>query len=370
MCIRDSLQTVPARNVFGDGEPIDVVNVIAWIPGTANTKAVLFVGHYDTFPTTPGGNDATSAVATMLETARALQAGPPLANDVLFLFTDGEEPSDRFGANGFASIPGIIDRLGLVVNLEATGGKGASTLVETGGPRSWLVGNYAAAAPRPTAFSFLTDLSRMLGDIGTDFDVFRNAGLPGMHFVYLRCAPIYHTMADDAASVGAASLRHHGTNSLAIARRFGDLDLAAAPDSGDAVFFTLRPLFVRYGVVWGVVAAALATALLAWALARGPIPIGPSARAAGASLLGSLAGAVVGTVLWLIITAMRSSPGVEEAYAYLAALLALCAAATRWVTGRLDGTLETAIRSHGRVALWVVLALITVSYTHLRAHET
>ena len=46
------------------------------------------MAHYDTFPTTVGANDNSAAVAAILETGRAILAGPPLRNDVILLFTD------------------------------------------------------------------------------------------------------------------------------------------------------------------------------------------------------------------------------------------------------------------------------------------
>jgi Zn-dependent M28 family amino/carboxypeptidase len=57
--------------------------------------------HYDSVATGLGASDDTSGVATLLETARALRAsGRRLANDVIFLFTDGEEQG-WMGATAF-----------------------------------------------------------------------------------------------------------------------------------------------------------------------------------------------------------------------------------------------------------------------------
>lgn len=355
------LQSVPARDFYGDGGPLDVVNVVAWIPGSANTRAVLFVGHYDTFPTTPGANDNSTAVATMLETARALRAGPRLANDVVFLFTDGEEPFHRFGANGFAAVPGLVDTLGLAVNLEAIGSDGASMLVETSGSQSWLVGGYAAATPAPAAFSFLTEITALIGTLGTDFDVFSHAGVAGMHFVYLRGSPIYHTMADDLDSVRLGSLQHHGDNALAIARRFGDLDLTTVPDPDTAVFFSLRPFFVRYATPWAVAFALLAVGLLAVALAgarraRG-LRWGAVARFAAVSAGGALVSAALGAAAWMALASVRPTPGIVESSAYLAALVAAAALLARWLEARLAG--PDAVARYGSVTLWTLLALLT-----------
>jgi acetylornithine deacetylase/succinyl-diaminopimelate desuccinylase-like protein len=82
-----------------------VQNVIARLAGTGGTKAILLLSHYDSAATGPGASDDGSGVATLLETARALQAGPALKNDVIFLFTDGEE-AGLLGARWFSSSTG------------------------------------------------------------------------------------------------------------------------------------------------------------------------------------------------------------------------------------------------------------------------
>jgi len=58
------------------------------------TGAVLFVAHPDSVAQGPGGGDNATGAATLLETARALTSGPPMRNDVIFLFDDGEELGD------------------------------------------------------------------------------------------------------------------------------------------------------------------------------------------------------------------------------------------------------------------------------------
>ena len=355
------LQTVSAPNVFGSGEPVDVVNVIAWIPGTANTKAVVLVAHYDTVPETPGANDNSAAVAALLETARALQSRPPLANDIVFLFTDAEEPSGpsgHFGARAFASVPGLVDDLGLIANFEANGGSGASMLVQTNGPRSWLVNEYTSAAADPVVFSFLTEVTELIGEVGTDFDVFNDAGVPGLHFAYLRGSPIYHTQADDVDSVGAGSLQHHGANAVAVARHFGDTDLAAVFPPGDAVFFTIRPFVIQYPAAWALWLAAAAAAGFGLAARGSRQRIAGVIRSGGVSLLAPLVGAAAGTFLWMVIAAVRSTPGVVESYLYLAVLLGVGVFVARWLDDRI-GHSNTSTRRLGRVSVWVALALLT-----------
>src|SRR5690242_6626538 len=72
-------------------EASSISNIVARLKGTQNGKAVLVDGHYDTVPEAPGASDDGAAVAMMLETMRALKSRAPLNNDVIFLFSDGEE---------------------------------------------------------------------------------------------------------------------------------------------------------------------------------------------------------------------------------------------------------------------------------------
>jgi hypothetical protein len=358
------LQAVAAPNYFGNGEPVDVVNVIAWIPGTANTKAVVLMAHYDTVPTTPGANDNSAAVAALLETARALQAGPTPANDIVFLFTDGEEPAGRYGSSAFAASD-VLAELGIVVNFEAIGGSGASLLAETNGPERWLVERYAATDPGPAAFSFMTELTRMIGKIGTDFDVFAEAGLPGMHFAYVRGSPIYHTPADDIASVSRSSVQHHGSHALSIARHFGELDLSALPESGRAVFFTVGTIFIAYPTAWALPLALLLVAglVLAVLLLRRRQQLAATPRqvvaSTGVALLAVVVAAIAGTIVWVSLGAMRSSRGVPESYGYMVVALAVAAATGAWVTRRFDRA--DATQPQAWITLWVLLALVTTA---------
>lgn len=352
------LQAFTRGNYFGRGEPVRVVNIIGRIPGTANTRAVALLAHYDTVPTTPGANDNSAAVAALLETGRALRAGPSLRNDVYLILTDGEEPAPRFGAGALVSDRRVLERIGLVVNLEASGRGGPSLLAETSGPERWLVDELARADPLPAAFSVLTGTTRLLGDLGTDFDAFRNAGVTGFHFAYLHGSPIYHTDADNLDSVTRGSLQHHGEHALGIARHFGRLDLTEARPSDAAVYFTVGPLLVRYPAGWAIPLAVVALVIGAVGQWRRSGTRATAAAAVALRLLRTLAagllGAVAGTLIWLFITTTRSTPGAIESYLYLACILAVAV----WVAARIARNRE----GHGRydpVWVWIALALLT-----------
>ncbi len=84
--------TVARHSLSGPDTWAVVNNIVAKIPGTQPTGAVMIVAHYDSVPSGPGAGDDAASVAAILETLRALKAdASPLRNDLVVLFTDGEE---------------------------------------------------------------------------------------------------------------------------------------------------------------------------------------------------------------------------------------------------------------------------------------
>jgi hypothetical protein len=242
-----------------------VENVLARLPGSGSGgKAVLLMAHYDSVPTGPGAGDDASGCATLLEAARALQASdPPLANDVIFLFTDGEEQW-WMGATAFVDAHPWAKDVGLVLNLDAEGQTGEPNQVSDIGPNDgWLISQLAQADLDPLANSLVAEFYRRVEQGTNDFtSVFREDGYPGF-LVGGYGGAAYHTALDDPAHIHLGSLQHQGSYALSLARRFGDLDLTADHD-GDAVFFNVLgthflvhyarslvfPLVILAGLAW------------------------------------------------------------------------------------------------------------------------
>jgi hypothetical protein len=221
-----------------------VHNIVARLSGANNTKAVLLVGHYDSVPVSHGSNDDGSAVATILETLKAVKAGPPLNNDVIALITDGEEVG-LLGAKAFVEEHPWAREVGLVLNFEARGSSGPVMMFETSSGNGWLVNEFASAAPRPIASSLTYDIYKLLPN-DTDLTIFKMAGLPGMNFAYIDGVTQYHTQLDSFENTNADTLQHQGSYALALTRHFGNLNLVniKAPD---IVYFDLFGKFlVRY----------------------------------------------------------------------------------------------------------------------------
>lgn len=358
MGIAVEAQTTNAPNYFYGGDSVPVVNVIGRIAGAADTGAIALVAHYDTVPTTTGANDNSAAVGTLLETARALLAGPPLDNDVMLIFTDGEEPSPRFGANAFVSGSSAVGEIGMVVNLEATGRTGASLLIQTSGPEAWLIDGLDRSQSPPAGFSFLTETSRLLGEIGTDFDVFSDAGIPGLHFAYLHDSSSYHTAGDNIDSVDLGSLQHHGLHALETARRFGFYDFSQATPDGGKVFFSVGSFLVHYSSRWAIpmmlVALAGAATGFTHRFRHGDFPT--ELQRVGVTFAGLLFAAVAGTLVWMLIAAARSMLGLIEGYLYFGAIAAAVGGGMLWIASRFPAL---APGRHAPVLLWLALTVLT-----------
>jgi hypothetical protein len=236
--------------------PVVVRNVVARLNGTNNTRAVLLVAHYDTVEGSPGAGDNGSSVVALLETLRALKAGTPLKNDVIFLFTDGEE-SGLLGAHAFASQHASSKDVGLVLNFDARGNRGPVLMFETGENNGWAIKEFARAAPSPFTSSLFPDLYRLLPN-NTDFTVFKNQGLQGLNFAFIDGHAFYHQATDTIENLDPRSLEHLGSYALSLTRHFGNLDLTRGISGGNAIYFDLLgSIVVPYPRNWAVPLALL-----------------------------------------------------------------------------------------------------------------
>ncbi|HEU4596152.1 MAG TPA: M28 family peptidase, partial [Pyrinomonadaceae bacterium] len=209
--------------------------------------------------------DATG-VAAILETLRAVRA-TPLRNDLIVLLTDGEELG-LLGAEAFAAGHPWMRDVGLVLSFEARGAGGPSMMFETSEGNGLLVREMARSAPSVVANSLMYAVYKRLPN-DTDMTVFKDAGAAGLNFAYADRITHYHTHLDNVEELDERSLQHHGSYALALARRFGHLDLRETRER-DAVYFNLLgTFFVNYSEVWALPLAALAAVLFVCLLILG-----------------------------------------------------------------------------------------------------
>lgn len=357
-------QSTKAPDFFGvPGATVDVINIMARIPGSDPSKALLLMAHFDSVPTTPGANDNAAAVGVLLEVGRILVEHSAIANDVILLFPDGEEPSPRFGSPAFVADHPWSDDVGFVVNLEAAGGSGPSSVAEVSGPGRWVIDGYAGAAS-PVAYSFITEIASLIGGFGTDFDAFQDQELPGIHFAYMRGSPIYHTMDDSIQNVSRESVAHHGSNVLGVLDALGDVDLDAVPTSDRGVYFTVgRSLLGQYPVPWaipiGLAAVLLFAAALGYGLRRNELQFG-SALVNALGVFGVMfVVAIVTTLIWLVVSGLRPSMGVFESYVYLVLLVLLSGGAWTLLQRRRRRAGAPNDLFAGTVMVWLLFAFLT-----------
>ncbi|HEX7333052.1 MAG TPA: M28 family peptidase [Pyrinomonadaceae bacterium] len=245
-----------------------VQNIVAKLEGTASTRAVLLVAHYDASPFSFGASDDGAAVVSLLETLRALKAGPPLKNDVIFLATDGEEIG-LLGAIAFVQQHPWAKDAGVVLNFEARGDHGPSVMFETSDGNGWLIEEFARNVHRPVANSLSADIYKLLPN-ETDFTVFKQAGMKGLNFAYIEGVAAYHSSLDNMENLDERSLQHHGMYALALARGFGNSDLNGPINSSEAVYFDLfgRTL-IHYSRTTALVLATLVTLITLGVIALG-----------------------------------------------------------------------------------------------------
>ncbi|BAY60043.1 M28A family peptidase [Calothrix brevissima NIES-22] len=225
-----------------------VHNILVKLPGSNSSKAILLTAHYDSVANSPGASDDGAAVAAMLETVRALKVGSSLKNDVIFLFTDGEEPG-LLGAIAFVEEHPWKKDVGLAVNFEARGNSGSSVMFETNSENGWLIQEFAKASVHPVTSSLFNSIYKQLPN-DTDFTIFKSADFPGLNFAFLNGVVYYHTAYDNLQKIDWRSLQHHGEYALALTRHFGKLNLTNIKQS-DAVYFDIFASFiVSYPEAW------------------------------------------------------------------------------------------------------------------------
>jgi MFS family permease len=258
--------TVAYYPIDGLAEAGSPENVLARLEGTNGGKALLLVCHYDSVPTGPGATDDGAGVAAMLETLRALRAGPPLKNDVIFLFTEGEERG-LLGARAFVESHPWARDVGVVLNLDTRGNTGPAFMLETNDEGGWVVGEFAKAAPYPMTTSDSVAFFKRSG-ANSDLSVFLDAGLAGLQVSSTGGISHYHGPLDNLKELDERSLQHMGSYTLALTRHFGNvsLDHTKAPDE---VYFNLSSYLVHYPEAWAIPLMSFAIILFVGVLALG-----------------------------------------------------------------------------------------------------
>lgn len=290
-----------------------VENVVARLKGSGGGKALLLAGHYDSVPTGPGASDNAAGVATLLETARALKAHPPLQNDVIFLFTDAEEVG-LLGARAFVNQHPWAKDVGLVLNFEARGNSGPSIMFETSANNQWLIKGFGQAVPYPVANSLTYEIYKLLPN-DTDLSVFREANFAGLNFAYINGFTHYHSSLDTPGELNERSLQHHGSYALSLTRFFGNQNLAGEKGP-DAIYFDLFGLvLVRYpaqlAIALAVLSLLLLVAVIYLGFRRGHLKLTGILFGYGVILMSLIVTPLIIMLIWWLVGGLQSARGLN-----------------------------------------------------------
>lgn len=357
-------QIQAATVVIEKGAPLQaasVANIVARLKGTSAGKAVLLVAHYDSVLTSFGASDDGMAVASLLETLRAMKTGAPLKNDVIILFTDGEE-NGLLGARAFVNEHPWAADVGVVLNFDARGNSGPVIMFETTDKNGWLIEQLADASPFPMAHSLSYEIYRLLPN-DTDMTVFKRAGLSGLNFANIDGINHYHTPIDNLAGIDQNSMQHQGSYALALTRRLGNVDLTQTKER-NAVYFDLFGRFlVHYSTAWVIpltlVVSALFLALLIIGLRKQKLTIRGVIIGFGSLFVSILVASLFGWLLWKAVWMLRPSVEATQSRLLLLAFLALAIAATLAVYALLRNRVSLQDLAAGALLWWFLLMIVT-----------
>lgn len=245
-----------------------VHNILVRKPGSGprGRPAVLASARYDSNGDSLGAAAGAMSSAALLEALRVLQAGPPLDNDLMFVFTDGDE-GKALGTRAFAESHPWARRARVALRFDNLGNRGPLELVDAANADDFAVDAWAVAAPATRGSSFMAELTRDRPQraVAAVLAGGANAASPAvLQFATLRGTLGPNGLADVPQRLALASLQHEGDTILALLRRFGNAPLPAPASrlARGQVFFTLPGLgSVHYAQAWVWPLAALACVL-------------------------------------------------------------------------------------------------------------
>ncbi len=366
--LRPQIQaTVGIVKKYGSAGTVE--NILARIPGArGGTSAIALVAHYDSVPAGPGASDDGAGVATLLETARALLHSNPLGNDIVLLFTDGEE-AGLLGAAAFVAEHPWARNVALALNFEARGSRGPVWLFETSANNGELIRQVARSAPDPVGSSMTYEVYRRIPN-DTDMTLFKAAGTAALNFAFVAGWEHYHTALDRPENLDLRSLQHHGSYALALARQFGSMDLSqlAAPD---AIYFTVPGgLLLHYpqslAFIFGVLITLVYIALIYRAARKGML-IKRQLALAMAVTLGSLVLACAAAfgyaalITWLH-RSLIGSGNVIYSELYCGSLVFLAIAIAAGAQTLLHSSRCRIATALGQLGIWLALLWLSTIY--------
>lgn len=244
--------------------PATLTNLIGILPGkNRSLPAVMLMSHHDSVWGSPGAPDDTAGVASSLEVARAITARGPQQRDLIVLITDAEELGLEGAEQFFATHP-LREKVGAVINMEARGGGGRTTLFQTSRENGAAMALYADAVSNPVASSLSAFVYSILPN-DTDLTPVIEGPYTAYNFAFIGRSGLYHSPKATPANLDQGSLQDMGGQVLDLSGA-----LLAAPvmpaKAPDVVFFDAFGTTMTYPAWFGwlMLAVALGGLLLAF----------------------------------------------------------------------------------------------------------
>jgi len=291
------------------GGLIKPANIVARIKGTQSGNALLIFSHYDSaLVPSMGASDAGSGVVSILESLRAYKAsGKQPKNDIIILFTDGEEVV-LDGAQLFVKHHPWVKDIRLALNFEARGSGGPSNMIlESNQGNSKLIQGFIDAKPKfPVASSLMYSIYKMLPN-DTDSTVLREDGdIDGLFFAFIDDHFDYHTANDNYENLDRNSLQHQGSYLLPLLHYFADADISDLKSETDDVYFNLPlAIIVSYPFAWIypmlIIAIIIFVLLVFFGIKKGKLKTREIGRGFGALLISLVTSSLIGFLGWKLL---------------------------------------------------------------------
>jgi hypothetical protein len=269
----------------------------------------------------------------MIESIRVLKASPALRNNILFLFSDGEELGWQ-GALGYLQAhPKSKDEIGVVLCFDGRPGNGQLVLWETSPKDAWLVNQMTGLPLSLYAGSWTNQAER--GERDTDFSIFSEDGFTGVEIENAEAGTRYHTTRDTVDTISPNLLQGFGRTMLTLTNHFGSIDMNVHTSDHDLAFFTLPLLGLVAYPAWlmpvlNILGFLTFVALVVVSARQNRFSFGRF----GWGLLCLLLGIVI-----IVIAAQLAWGGVKASHAEELAALDGFEASTSWLTGFMFGAI-------------------------------
>jgi hypothetical protein len=295
-------------------EALTLTNVIGVFPGSdPSAKSVAVMAHHDTVYGSPGAPDDTAGVAAILETVRAIRASGQTKRDIVILLTDGEELGLLGARHFFANNP-LAGRIGAIINLEARGGGGRTTLFQTSADNGAAIEVYAGAVRRPGGSSLATFIYEALPN-DTDLTPALEMDYAAYNLSFIGRPGLYHSPKATPDALDQGAVQDMGDQSLALTDALANAEALPGPQPNRTFFDALGLFLIHYGTVAGWLLLGLTAALHLLCLRGNP---------AGGWWRGLAAGGAVmfggGLALYLANILSGAGPGESVYYDRLAAI--------------------------------------------------